>query len=149
MGEVFYNFIFIGKGIFITLQFLMAVSTIGIFIGVLLSITNYKGIGKFFINRYIFILRGTPLILQLTFIYFALPGLAGIKLGITTSGIISLGLNSSAYIAAIFAVIESMPKGQFEASQVLRISKHAIERYHLLKHLGKAIEKKKVNYVAN
>ncbi len=127
MGEVFYNFIFIGKGIFITLQLLIAAITIGIFIGALLSIANYKGIAKFFINRYISILRGTPLILQLAFIYFGLSGLAGIKLGVTTSGIIAFGLNSSAYIAEIFrAGIESIPKGQFEASQVLRISKTAM-----------------------
>lgn len=140
MEELIYNLIFIGKGIFTTLQLLIASIIIGIFIGLLLSISAYKGKAKFFINRYISVLRGTPLILQLSFIYFALPGLTGIKLDVIASGIITFGLNSSAYIAEIFrAGIESIPKGQFEAAQTLRVSSYAMWKDIILPQVAKSI----------
>jgi len=127
MEAIFTSFIFIGKGLFFTLQLLVASLIIGILLGSLLAVANYRGIANFFIRRYISIIRGTPLILQLAFIYFALPSLIGVKLEVLTSGILAFGLNSSAYIAEIFrAGIASIPKGQFEAAQTLRIPPYAM-----------------------
>lgn len=122
MTELFYNVLFIGKGIIITLELLFGGIAIGAALGLLATIARYKGIAKFLINRIISIIRGTPLILQLAFIYFVVPGLVGIKFDIVAAGIITFGLNSSAYVAEILrAGIENIPKGQFEAAQTLKI----------------------------
>ena len=140
MEEFSYSFIFIGNGIFITLQLLVAGISIGAFLGLLLAVANYKGIARFFINRYVSVLRGTPLILQLSFIYFALPGLTGFSLSVVASGIIAFGLNSSAYLAEIFrAGIDSIPKGQFEAAQTLRVSHYAMWKDIILPQVVKNI----------
>lgn len=115
--------LFIGTGIALTLQLLIGGLLIGTSLGTLLSILRYKKMGTMVIHRMISILRGTPLILQLSLIYFAAPSILGIKLSILTAGIITFGLNSAAYIAEILrAGIENLPKGQFEAAKTLEIS---------------------------
>lgn len=68
---------------------------------------------------YINIIRGTPLFLQIYIAYFGLPQM-GVNISGFWMGIIVLFLNSSAYLAEIFrAGIQSIPKGQFEASRSL------------------------------
>ena len=64
-------------------------------------------------------MRGTPLLVQILFIYFVLP-VFGVSLPAFTSGIIALTLNSAAYLAEIFrAGIESIESGQMEAARSL------------------------------
>jgi polar amino acid transport system permease protein len=95
---------------------------IGMFLGTILAVLRYKGFTRALINRFISVMRGTPLILQLSFVYFALPTLIGFKANILVAGILTFGLNSSAYIAEILrSGIENLPKGQFEAAKTLQI----------------------------
>jgi polar amino acid transport system permease protein len=76
----------------------------------------------FLVVRFISIVRGTPLILQLSLIYFCVPDLIGIRLNIIETGIVAFGINSSAYVAEILrSGIENLPKGQFEAAKTLQI----------------------------
>ncbi len=73
---------------------------------------------------YIWIFRGTPLLLQIFVIYFSLP-IIGIKLDAFSSAVISFGLNSGAYMAEIFrASILSIDKGQMEAAKALGMTYH-------------------------
>ena len=68
---------------------------------------------------YVEVMRGTPLLVQILFIYFVLP-IFGIHLPAFTSGIIALTLNSAAYISEIFrAGILSIDVGQMEAARSL------------------------------
>lgn len=68
--------------------------------------------------------RGTPLILQLIFIYFAPYYLFGISYDRFTAAIIAFSLNYAAYYAEIYrGGIESIPSGQYEASRVLGFTK--------------------------
>jgi polar amino acid transport system permease protein len=114
--------LFVGKGIFITGQLLVGGILIGLILGTFFAVLRYKAIGITLINRIISILRGTPLILQLSIVYFSVPGLLGIKLSIVTAGILTFGINSSAYVAEILrAGIENLPKGQFEAAKTLKV----------------------------
>lgn len=116
------NALFIGKGLVLTIELMVGGILMGLTLGIVLAICKYHHWCEGFINRYISIARGTPLILQLSFFYFALPNALNIKLSILSAGIITLGLNSSAYIAEILrAGIESLPKGQFEAAQTMQI----------------------------
>ena len=68
---------------------------------------------------YVEVVRGTPLLVQILFIYFVLPAF-GVNLPAFTSGAIALTLNSAAYLAEIFrAGIESIEAGQMEAARSL------------------------------
>lgn len=78
---------------------------------------------------YIEFFRGTPLLVQLTIIYFGLPEL-GLKLPPFVAGVFALGLNYAAAEAENFrAGLESVPVGQTEAAQVLGFSTFKTLRY--------------------
>ena len=68
---------------------------------------------------YIWIMRGTPLMLQLLFVYFALP-MVGIRLPDIAAALLAFTLNYAAYFAEIFrAGIQSIGRGQYEAAKSL------------------------------
>ena len=74
------------------------------------------------VEFYVWIMRGTPLMLQLLFVYFALP-MIGIRLPDLAAALLALTLNYAAYFAEIFrAGIQSVPKGQYEAARTLGMS---------------------------
>lgn len=76
------------------------------------------------VNIYIMIMRGTPLILQLIFVYFAPYYLFHTSYDRFTAVIVAFVLNYAAYFAEIYrSGFQSIPKGQYEASQVLGFSK--------------------------
>jgi ABC-type amino acid transport system permease subunit len=71
---------------------------------------------------YVELIRGTPLLVQILFIYFVLPA-AGVNLPARTSGILALTLNAAAYISEIIrAGIQSIDAGQMEAARSLGMS---------------------------
>ena len=76
------------------------------------------------VGLYILVMRGTPLMLQIFAIYFAVPMLFGVNFDRMTATIISFSLNYAAYFAEIFrGGIQSIPQGQYQASQVLGLTK--------------------------
>lgn len=77
---------------------------------------------RFIVEVYIWIMRGTPLMLQLLFVYYALP-MFGIMLPDMAAALVAFTLNYTAYFAEIFrAGIESIDKGQNEAAAMLGMS---------------------------
>lgn len=75
------------------------------------------------VQVYIYIMRGTPLLLQLMIVFFGFP-LIGITFNRFSAAIIAFALNYTAYYAEIFrGGILSVPKGQFEALKVLGINR--------------------------
>lgn len=71
---------------------------------------------------YIWVFRGTPLLVQLFIIYYGL-GQLGLKLPAFLAGVIALGLNEAAYCAeTIRASLESVPAGQLEAGECVGLS---------------------------
>ncbi|MBW2095993.1 MAG: amino acid ABC transporter permease [Deltaproteobacteria bacterium] len=81
---------------------------------------------------YIEMIRSTPLLAQLYFFYFGLPGL-GFSLSETQTGIMALSLNSGAYTAEIIrAGIVSIPKGQLEAATASGLTLFQRLRYIIL-----------------
>jgi polar amino acid transport system permease protein len=70
-------------------------------------------------SLYVSLVRGTPLIVQIFFIYFALPQL-GIVLDAIPTGVVALGVNYGAYMTEIFrAGIQAVPRSQTEAAAAL------------------------------
>ena len=77
------------------------------------------------VNGYIWLMRGTPLMLQMLFIYFALPfvPVIGIRLPDFPAAIVAFVLNYAAYFAEIFrAGIQSIDRGQYEGARVLGLT---------------------------
>lgn len=68
---------------------------------------------------YVEFIRATPLILQLIYIYYVLPG-AGIRLAPFTAAVLGLTLNYAAYMSEVYrSGIQSVPRGQREAAESL------------------------------
>lgn len=83
----------------------------------LVQVANIKGL-KQFARFYIWIFRGTPLIVQLFIIFFGLPSL-GIIIPAFPSAIIAFSMNLGAYTAEIFrSAIMAVSKGQWEAASM-------------------------------
>lgn len=112
---------FILKGSLITLKLFIIVSIFSVPLGILVAIGKISKIKplKTILSLYTWAFRGTPLLLQLFFTYFGLP-VIGIRLEPLTAASIAFSINYGAYLAEIFrAGIESVDKGQFEASKAL------------------------------
>lgn len=128
---------------FITLLFSIP---LGIIIAYLLRLLVLKWI----FNLYIWIMRGTPLLLQIITIYFGLP-----VIGITIqnrllSVLIAFILNYTAYFAEIFrGGIAAIPKGQYEAAKVLKLSKWKTSRLIILPQVVKIVLPSVMNEVIN
>lgn len=76
------------------------------------------------VSFYISVMRGTPLILQLIFVYFAPYYIFHVSYGRFTAVIVAFVLNYSAYFAEIYrSGFQSMEKGQYEAAKVLGFSR--------------------------
>lgn len=116
--------LYIIQGIGGTLQYTLISVCLGAILGSMLAICRISHIKilKLFASVYISIFRGTPLLLQLSFIYFVVP-LLGYNITIFESGIAAFSLNSAAYVSEIIrSGINSVDKGQFEASRALSLN---------------------------
>jgi len=81
---------------------------------------------------YIQFIRGTPLLLQLFFIYYVLP-YAGLVLSPFVSGVAGLAMNYAAYMAEVFrSGIQAIPKGQWEAASAVGMSRRLMMRRIIL-----------------
>ena len=115
--------LFIGRGAIVTLKYTLGALTIGLSLGIILAILRRQILFRWVVDSLVSLLRGTPLLLQLSFFYFAVPGFLGIRLDIWHAGLIAFGLNSAAYVTEIFrSGIQSIAKGQFEAAKSLQIT---------------------------
>ncbi|MDQ0912955.1 polar amino acid transport system permease protein [Streptomyces canus] len=73
---------------------------------------------------YLEVFRGTPLLIQMLFIYFGAAYLSGFAISVFGAALLALTLYQGAYIAEVFrAGIEAVPRGQWEASRVLGLSR--------------------------
>ena len=73
------------------------------------------------VDAYVYVMRGTPLMLQILLIYYGLPFMIdGFELSDMTAAVLSFVLNYIAYLCEIFrSGIQSIPKGQYEGAKVL------------------------------
>ena len=98
--------------------------SLGLLIAVLTAIARIANIKilKQLSEFYIWIFRGTPLLVQLFIVYFGLP-IVGVTLDVWSAAIITFSLNIGAYASeAVRAAVLSVPKGQWEAATALGMS---------------------------
>ncbi|MBM3705216.1 MAG: amino acid ABC transporter permease [Actinobacteria bacterium] len=122
------------KGALLTIVFSASSELIGICLGLITAIIRVSRIKV--LNQlaiiYVDLFRGTPLLMQIIFVYYALPYL-GINLPAPVAGIVALSVNSGAYVTEIFrAGIESIEKGQIEAARSLGLSYTGTMRYVII-----------------
>ncbi len=114
------------KGLQFTVFIFIMVLVLSIPLGFLVAGIHHfsnKSVKKF-IRSYIYVMRGTPLLLQLMFIFFGLPYI-NIRFGRISAVLFAMVLNYAAYYAEIFrGGINSIDRSQFEASKVLGLSKY-------------------------
>ncbi|MFO7818307.1 MAG: ABC transporter permease subunit [Desulfovibrionales bacterium] len=99
---------------------------IGFFLGALfglMKITRNKALRKL-AGLYIESVRGTPLMVQVMFLYFGLPLALGMRIPPLTAGIVAIAINSGAYIAEIVrGAVQSINIGQYEAGRSIGLSR--------------------------
>ncbi len=112
------------QGTGVTLQVFLITLLLAVPFGLalaLLRISRFRALGRL-VSGYIWLMRGTPLMLQMLFIYFALPFVPGIGIRLPDfpAAILAFVLNYAAYFAEIFrAGIQSIDRGQYEGARVL------------------------------
>lgn len=114
----------IANGLGVTVSLFLIVLVLSVPFGVLAALLRLSPIGivRKIMAFYVYIMRGTPLMLQILFIYYGLPFIpyVGVQLDDTTAAVISFVLNYAAYLCEIFrGGIQSIPKGQYEGAKVL------------------------------
>jgi polar amino acid transport system permease protein len=116
------KYLFVGAGI--TLGLSLASLAIGLCCGVIAALMRMSS--RPIVNKpasfYVWLMRGTPVLVQLIIIYTGLPQI-GIRLNVLECALLGLGLNEGAYLAEIIrAGILSVPRGQFEAARAVGMS---------------------------
>jgi His/Glu/Gln/Arg/opine family amino acid ABC transporter permease subunit len=109
------------QGLGVTILFTIAALILGLLIGIFAAVCALSRLRlmHWLVRIYVDGFRGTPLMLQLFILYYALPPL-GLKMSAITAGILGLGINAGAYLAEIFrAVIEAVPRAHVQAARSL------------------------------
>lgn len=129
------------QGANVTLQVFSIVLILSIPLGILVAFimqVESKPL-RWLLSIYIWIMRGTPLLLQLIFVYYILPSI-GIRIDRMPAAIIAFTLNYAAYFAEIFrGGIDSIPRGQYEAAKVLKFSPVQTIQYIILPQVTKIV----------
>ena len=121
-------------GAFLSLVIAGCSSMIGVLLGTLLGVVHAQRMNILtqLTQVYVTLIRGTPMLIQITFIYYVLPVL-GITLSALATVIIALGINSGAYVSQIIrSGIQAVGAGPHEAGLALGLSKLQIMRFIIL-----------------
>jgi len=134
---------FFAEGMVVTMQLTVVASIAGVVLGLLAALgkTSRMLPLRWVCSFYIWVIRGTPLLVQIFFVYFALPVLVeaigwewltnASRMSEFTAAALALSLNVGAYNAEAFrAGLLSVPRGQFEAAQSLGLG-----RWHTLRDI--------------
>ena len=128
LGEFFPSLV---SGLGTTLKITVIALIIAAFLGILICLMNisHNKVLKVIAKFYIWIIRGTPMLVQGFYVYFALPQLiqsitgSPFRIDVFTASLLTLTLNAGAYMSEIFrGSIESVNKGQMEAARSLGLS---------------------------
>ena len=109
------------SGLVITLQATVLGMLLALTLGLVLAVLRHAG-GRWLggaAGHFIEFVRSTPLLIQLYFLFYVMPGL-GVTLSPLVTGVLALGVHYAAYCAEVYrAGINSVPRGQWEAAASL------------------------------
>jgi polar amino acid transport system permease protein len=99
---------------------------LSILIGLIFAIAGrsaYRPI-RWTVRSIVEFIRSTPLLVQVFFLYYSVPMLTGLAMSAFVTGVIALGLHYGTYMSEVFrSGIDAVPRGQWEASTALHLSK--------------------------
>lgn len=130
------------QGAVITIQITVMAVGCGFFIGMIAALANLSRfkIVRLLVKCYVELFRGTPLLVQIFMIYFALPMVIGQSINPYVAAVTACSINSGAYVSEIFrAGIQSIDKGQMEAGRSLGLTWAQTMRYIVMPQAFKAI----------
>lgn len=138
------------QGFELTLEVFAIVLILSIPLGVVCAYLLRLPVIKWILNVYIWIMRGTPLLLQIITVYYGLPMLGLTIKSRLLSCLIAYVLNYVAYFAEIFrGGIAAIPQGQYEAAKVLKFSPWQSTRLIILPQVVKIVLPSVMNEVIN
>jgi polar amino acid transport system permease protein len=107
----------------VTIEATLISFVIALILGLVLAVLRMSGpVVGWFASAFVELVRSTPLLIQIFFIYFVLPRF-GITLDAFTAGIIALSLHYGCYCSEVYrAGLEAVPRGQWEACTALNLS---------------------------
>ena len=119
------NIEFLAGGLSATLLVSICAIFLSVLIGALMALaalSKRQGL-QAFARFYVEIFRAIPLLVLLLWVFYGLPVVLGLQLGVFVAGVLSLALSDSAFEAEVFrAGVQSVPKGQVEAAKSLGLS---------------------------
>ncbi|MCX9155953.1 amino acid ABC transporter permease [Niveibacterium sp. 24ML] len=115
------------EGARVTIQLTLVSAVFGLLLGVLGALGKLSAVApvRWLADLFVWVIRGTPLLLQILFFYLALPAvLPGVQLSEFWTAVVALSLNVGAYNAEVIrAGINAVPSGQVEAARSLGLSR--------------------------
>ncbi|WP_174410538.1 amino acid ABC transporter permease [Desulfovibrio psychrotolerans] len=114
------------RGVEMTIYLTVVGLLFGFFIGVAAGLMRISrpALPRYLSLTYIEIIRGTPMVVQALFLYFGVPLATGMRIAPVTAGIITIAVNSGAYIAEIVrGAIQSVDTGQAEAGRSIGLTR--------------------------
>src|ERR1700710_2922786 len=117
-GAIWYAIPYMLRGTVITLEISVCAMVLASFVGLAMGLVSASRmrLPKAIIKAYVYFVRGTPALVQIFLVYFALPRI-GFELSPFWSGVVALAFNSAGFIAEIMrAGLQSIDAGQSEAA---------------------------------
>lgn len=114
-------------GLSITVELTLVVIVLSLIFALFVALAGMSRIAplRWLVKTYLEIIRGTPLFLQLIYVYYVLPSI-GIRLDPFSAGVLALTLNYSAYMSEVYrGGIQAIPRGQHDAAAALGMT-HAL-----------------------
>jgi len=108
-------------GLLLTVELTFIVIVLSLVLGILVALARLSHIAvlRILVGAYVEIIRSTPLLLQLIYIYFVLPYM-GVQLNPFIAGIVGLTVNYAAYMSEVYrSGIQAIPRGQIDAAAAL------------------------------
>ena len=133
-GIIFKSIPLLGHGVVVTLQVSALASVLGLMLGVVLGLCSLSHCRplRWIVAGYVDFIRGTPLLIQIFLVFFALPAL-GVRFDEFWAGVVALSLNSAAFVAEVVrGGVGSIERGQSEAATAIGMRHRQILIYILL-----------------
>lgn len=119
------NIQFLAAGVWATVAVSVCAILLSVLLGTLVALAGLSRskLLRHFNRVYVELFRSVPLLVLLLWVFYGLPVIIGLQLGVFATGVLSMALSDSAFEAEVFrAGIQSVPKGQTEAAEALGLS---------------------------
>jgi polar amino acid transport system permease protein len=131
----------LAEGTLVTLRVSLFAAIFGTLGGIVLGLMALSDVRvlRWFVRAYVDFIRGTPLLIQIFLVFFALP-VVGVRLHEIWAGVVALSFNAAAYVSEVVrGGVGAVEKGQTEAAKSIGMTKPQILTYILLPQTYRAI----------